>query len=146
MTQSRGAGSTAEGLPSASTPSRPTRGTVRPLLVIAVGSLAALGAALTAVTVILPYEPALFRPAGPVVETSRPLLRTLSHLAGAGTVGALALASFVIPPAARTHRLALDVAAACAWAWALLSVGASALTFLSVAPGFPADLFVPAYV
>jgi putative copper export protein/cytochrome c oxidase assembly factor CtaG len=78
-------------------------------------------------------DPALIADPGPVVRFGLPIARVLVDLAAATAIGGLALATVGLSRAAPEWNRAIDVAAAAAGVWTVVSAVTTFLTFLSVA-------------
>lgn len=136
------------------TPGGPTpgRGRLSPVAVVA-AALAAVATAALALWLSGAAEPPLLGDPGAVVRWGLPTTTALADLAGALTLGALALAAFVLPRGGgrdaadgRAWPAALVVAATAAGVWTVLVVARLVLAYASVAgrpvggPGFDAEL------
>jgi putative copper export protein/cytochrome c oxidase assembly factor CtaG len=78
-------------------------------------------------------DPALIADPGPVVRFGLPIARVLVDLAAATAIGGLALATVGLSRTAPEWNRAIDVAAAAAGVWTVVSAVTTFLTFLSVA-------------
>jgi putative copper export protein/cytochrome c oxidase assembly factor CtaG len=78
-------------------------------------------------------DPALIADPGPVVRFGLPVARVLVDLAAAAAIGGLALATVGLSRTAPEWNRAIDVAAASAGVWTVVSAITTFLTFLSVA-------------
>ncbi|MGV8885855.1 MAG: cytochrome c oxidase assembly protein [Microbacteriaceae bacterium] len=107
-----------------------------PRLVRIVGPAALLIVALVSVSLALLFGGAvkadLISDVGPVVRWGLPIAKMFVNLGVAGTIGALALASFALGPKKPEYNTALDVAAASAAVWAVASAVVGFFTFMLV--------------
>jgi putative copper export protein/cytochrome c oxidase assembly factor CtaG len=78
-------------------------------------------------------DPALIADPGPVVRFGLPIARVVVDLAAAAAIGGLALATVGLSRTAPEWNRAIDVAAASAGVWTVVSAITTFLTFLSVA-------------
>ena len=111
-----------------------------PAVVLAV----AVCATIVVTLITAPAQPSLVTNAGPLILYGLPILKVLTNLATAGTLGALVLACFAIAPTSSAYGKSLDVAAGCAAAWAITAAGCAVLTFMSIAGQVSPDLFMMA--
>jgi putative copper resistance protein D len=134
--------------------STPERRRLSPVAVVA-AALAAVATTLLGLWLSGAAAPPLLGDPGPVVRWGLPATAALSDLAGAVTIGALALAAFVLPRTDARARVAVDgrawpaalvVAATAAGTWTVLAVAELVLAYANVAgrpvggPGFDAEL------
>lgn len=107
-----------------------------PRLVRIVGPAALLLVALVSAAFALQFGGAvkadLISDVGPVVRWGLPLAKLFVNLGVAGTLGALALASFALDPKKPEFTTALDVGAASAAVWAVASGAVGFFTFMLV--------------
>ncbi|THG31031.1 cytochrome c oxidase assembly protein [Naasia lichenicola] len=115
-------------------------GTILLALVIAIIAALLAAAASSAENSGLPFLPPLY------VQLGLPIIKALTNLASASTIGALLMAAIAVPRRSPAFQRLLDVAALSAASWAGTGALAAVLTFLSIAGDFRADVFIPALV
>ncbi|MCI4658464.1 cytochrome c oxidase assembly protein [Cryobacterium zhongshanensis] len=111
-----------------------------PAVVLAV----AVFATIVVTLITAPAQPSLVTNAGPLILYGLPILKVLTNLATAGTLGALVLACFAIAPASPAYGKSIDIAGGCAAAWAVTAAGCAVLTFMSIAGQVSPALFMRA--
>ncbi len=111
-----------------------------PILAPAILLVVAFSAVIGTTLVVAAGEPQLIVPTGPVVTLGIPIVKVLSNLASAGTLGALILACFALSPDTPAHGRTLDIAAGCAAAWAVLAATAATLSLMNIAGPIALDM------
>lgn len=79
----------------------------------------------------------------PIIEYGLPVMKGLTNLATATTIGGLLLATLILPRTSPGYGYALDVSACGALVWTVSAAAATVLTFLSVAGTVPPEIFGP---
>lgn len=102
-----------------------------------------VAAAIVALLAALAYgggaDPVQLTDTGPLARYGLPVVRNLTNLAFAATLGTLVLSCFALDPGKPEWGRALDLAAASAAVWTVASAGTALFTLLSIGQSFSLD-------